>query len=71
MDHQRIGMYIADCRRAKRMTQVQLADEIGITDKAVSKWERGLAMPSYSIIIKLCNILDISASELLQRGEQQ
>ena len=71
MDHQRIGMYIADCRRAKRMTQVQLADELGITDKAVSKWERGLAMPSYSIIIKLCNILDISASELLQRGEQQ
>ena len=71
MAYKEIGNYIAECRKKKKLTQLQLAERLGITDKAVSKWERGLAMPSCSIIIKLCNILDISASELLQRGEQQ
>jgi len=69
MDLSRIGKFIADCRKNKSLTQLQLADRLGITDKAVSKWERGLAMPDSSIMLELCDILGISVNELLS-GEK-
>ena len=65
MDQLKIGKFIAECRRQKQLTQLQLADKLGITDKAISKWERGIAMPDTSIMLELCDILGISVNELL------
>ena len=69
MDQRKIGRFIADRRKAVNLTQMQLAVELGITDKAVSKWERGVAMPDTSIMLALCDILHISVNELLS-GEK-
>ena len=69
MDQLKIGKFIADCRNRKNLTQMQLAEKLGITDKAVSKWERGVAMPDTSIMLELCDILSISVNELLS-GEK-
>ena len=69
MDQIKIGRFIADCRKEKGLTQVQLAEKLNITDKAVSKWERGLTMPDSSIMLELCDILCISVNELLN-GEK-
>ena len=69
MDQVKIGKFIADCRKKSKLTQVQSAEKLGITDKAVSKWERGIAMPDSSIMLELCNILNISVNELLS-GEK-
>ncbi len=69
MDQIKIGKFIADCRKSSNLTQMQLAEKLNITDKAVSKWERGIAMPDSSIMIELCNILSISVNELLS-GEK-
>ena len=69
MDQLKIGKFIADCRKQKNLTQMQLAEKIGITDKAISKWERGIAMPDSSIMLELCDILGISVNELLS-GEK-
>ena len=65
MDQLKIGKFIAECRKQKQLTQLQLADKLGITDKAISKWERGIAMPDTSIMLELCDILCISVNELL------
>ena len=65
MDQIKIGKFIAECRKKKSLTQVSLAEKLGITDRAVSKWERGLAMPDSSIMLELCNILGITVNELL------
>ena len=69
MDQLKIGKFIAKCRKQKQLTQLQLADKLGITDKAISKWERGIAMPDTSIMLELCDILCISVNELLN-GER-
>ena len=69
MNQVRIGKFIADCRKKENLTQMQLAEKLDITDKAVSKWERGIAMPDCSIMLKLCDILKISVNELLN-GER-
>ena len=69
MDQLKIGKFIAECRKQKNLTQMQLAEKLGITDKAISKWERGIAMPDSSIMLELCNILGISVNELLS-GEK-
>ena len=65
MDQKKIGRFIAECRKKAKLTQLQLADRLCITDKAVSKWERGIAMPDTSIMLELCDILSISVNELL------
>ena len=54
MDQMKIGKFIADCRKKKGLTQMQLAEALGITDRAVSKWENGRAMPDSSIMLELC-----------------
>ena len=69
MDQIKIGRFIAACRKRANLTQLQLADRLGITDKAVSKWERGITMPDTSIMLELCDILGISVNELLS-GEK-
>ena len=65
MDQVKIGKFIAECRKKKNLSQLELADMLNITDKAVSKWERGLSKPSSSIMLELCEILGISVNELL------
>lgn len=65
MDQIKIGKFIAECRKKVNLTQMQLAEKLGITDKAVSKWERGIAMPDSSIMLELCDILGINVNELL------
>ena len=69
MNQINIGGFIAECRKKSILTQMQLAEKLGITDKAISKWERGLAMPDTSIMLELCDILCISVNELLS-GEK-
>ena len=69
MDQIKIGRFIAACRKKAGLTQLQLAEKLGITDKAISKWERGIAMPDTSIMLPLCDILCVSVNELLS-GEK-
>ena len=69
MDQLKIGKFIAECRKQKGLTQMQLSEKLGITDKAVSKWERGISMPDASIMLEVCGILGISVNELLS-GEK-
>ena len=65
MDQIKIGKFIAERRKQAGLTQLQLADKLNITDRAVSKWERGKAMPDSSIMLELCFILGISVNDLL------
>lgn len=65
MDQEKIGRFIADCRREKGMTQRQLADLLGISDKTVSKWETGKGLPEAGTLAPLGEALGISVNELL------
>lgn len=65
MDQVKIGKFIAECRKNKKLTQAQLAEKLNITDKAISKWETGKGMPDSSIMLELCDLLGISVNELL------
>lgn len=69
MDMQKIGGFIAEERKAKSFTQKELAAMLNITDKAVSKWERGLSLPDISMLNPLSECLGVSVSELLN-GER-
>lgn len=69
MEQEKIGRFIQDLRKEKNMTQKDLADQLGVTDRAVSKWENGRGMPDVSLMKPLCDILGISVSELLS-GER-
>lgn len=64
MDQKRIGAFIAQCRKEKNLTQMQLAELLDITNQAVSKWENGRGLPDVSLLQPLCNILGISLNEL-------
>ncbi len=65
MDQERIGRFIQELRKEKNLTQKELADRIGVSDKAVSKWENGRGMPDTSLLEPLCNELSVSVNELL------
>jgi len=65
MDNTKIGVFITERRKAKNLTQQELADKLGVTVQAVSKWECGKCLPDVSIMQTLCGILDISINELL------
>ena len=65
MDQIKIGKFIAACRKKEHLTQMQLAEKLDITDRAVSKWETGKAMPDSSIMLQLCGVLKISVNDLL------
>ena len=65
MDLVKIGKYIAEKRKALGMTQKQLAEQLGMSDKSVSKWERGICLPDVSVYLELCKILGITINEFL------
>lgn len=65
MDQVKIGKFIASCRKQANMTQMQLAEALGITDRAVSKWETGKSLPDSSIMLQLCSLLGITVNDLL------
>lgn len=65
MNQTKTGLFIAERRKLKSLTQAQLAEMLGITDRAVSKWETGRSLPDAAIMLELCNILEISVNELL------
>ena len=65
MENIQIGPFIRDVRVEQGMTQQQLADKLGVTDKAVSKWERGVSYPDITILRELADALGVSVSELL------
>ena len=65
MDLIKIGKFISTKRKEKNLTQEELAEKLLITDRAVSKWERGLSLPDADKMLDLCNILDINVNELL------
>lgn len=65
MDQIKIGKFIAECRKKANLTQLQLAEKLGITDRAISKWETGKSLPDSSIMLELCDILNITVNDLL------
>ena len=69
MDQIKIGKFIASCRKEQGMTQAVLAEKLGISDRAISKWETGKSMPDSGIMLELCDFLKISVNELLS-GER-
>lgn len=69
MDQIKIGRFIASCRRHQGMTQAALAEKLGISDRAVSKWETGKSLPDSGIMLELCALLQINVNELLS-GER-
>lgn len=64
-DQIKIGKFIASCRKEQGMTQAVLAEKLGISDRAVSKWETGKSMPDSGIMLELCELLKINVNELL------
>ncbi len=65
MNQMRIGKFISTCRKEKGLTQARLAEQLGITDRAVSKWENGRSIPDAGIMLELTEILGVSVNELL------
>ncbi|MBQ2701206.1 MAG: helix-turn-helix transcriptional regulator [Clostridia bacterium] len=65
MDQIKIGKFIAERRKSQGLTQMQLAEQLNITDRAVSKWETGRAMPDSALMLDLCRILQITVNDLL------
>ena len=65
MNQTAIGSYIAHKRREQNLTQEQLAQQLGVSNKTISKWENGKCMPDYSLIQKLCEALDVTLPELM------
>ena len=66
MDAKKLGQFIAEIRKEKKMTQAELASKLQVTDKAVSKWERGLGLPDINSIEPLADALGISVAEVMQ-----
>lgn len=71
MNQKQIGNFIAQKRKEKNLTQMQLAEILGVSNKTVSKWENGNCMPDYSIIKPLCKELGITVSELMDGEEKE
>lgn len=66
MDQIKIGKFIADCRRKKKLTQEQFAERIGVNNRSISRWENGKCMPDLSLYDSICKELDITINELLE-----
>src|SRR5690625_4438842 len=69
MNQEKIGKFIALCRKEKKMTQSDLAEKLGVTEKSISNWENGRNMPELSLFKPLCQELDISLNDLMS-GER-
>lgn len=71
MDNIKIGCFIAECRKEKKITQQQLAAKLNITNKAVSKWETGNGVPDISLLTELAGLLDVSVDEILKAQKNE
>lgn len=71
MDPKKFGAFVALCRKEKNMTQLELAQELKITDKAVSRWERGKGFPDISLLVPLAEALDITVLELMNSEKRE
>ena len=73
MDNKKFGDFIKELRKEKQLTQKELGEKLNITDKAISKWERGLSFPDIAVLKDLADFFDIDISELLngERGKKQ
>ena len=69
MNQEKIGKFISECRKNKKMTQSELAEKLGVSDKSVSKWETGKCMPDLSLFKPLCSELGITINDLMS-GEE-
>ncbi len=69
MDQEKIGKFIAECRKKRKMTQSELGEKLGVTEKSISNWENGRNMPDLSLFKPLCNELNISLNDLMS-GEK-
>ncbi len=69
MNQENIGKFIAECRKKKNLTQSELAEKLGVTDRSISNWENGKNMPDLSLFKPLCEILELTINELLS-GEK-
>ena len=69
MNNNKIGKFISSLRKEKGLTQQELGNKLYVTDKAVSKWERGLSLPDVTILNELSTILDVTVEEIL-KGER-
>ena len=69
MDQEKIGKFIAECRKNKKLTQSELAEKLGVTDKSIGNWENGRNMPDLSLFKPLCDELGITINELIN-GEK-
>ena len=68
MDQKKIGAFIAKCRKRNKLTQLELAEILGVTDCSVSNWENGVCLPDASLYQSLCDVLKISINELFACG---
>ena len=64
MEQKKIGIFIAKCRKKQKLTQLELAEKLGVTDRSVSNWENGVCLPDASLYRSLCDLLHISINEL-------
>ena len=64
MNQEKIGKFISDCRKKKKLTQSDLAEKLGVSDRTVGNWENGRNMPDLSLFKPLCDELDITINEL-------
>ena len=71
MDQLTIGKFIAKKRKEKNLTQEQLAEKLGVSNKTISKWETGKCMPDYGIVKSLCKELEITIAELMDGEETE
>ena len=69
MNQEKIGKFISKCRKDKKMTQSELAEKLGVTDKSIGNWENGRNMPDLSLFKPLCDVLGITINDLLS-GEK-
>ena len=69
MNQEKIGKFISEKRKDKKLTQSELAEKLGVTDKSISNWENGRNMPDLSLFKPICEILDISINDLLSGKE--
>lgn len=69
MDQEKTGKFIARRRKEAGLTQAALGERLGVTDRAVSKWERGICLPDAALMLPLCQLLGITVNELLT-GEE-
>lgn len=71
MDNEKFGKFVADIRKEKGMTQKELAQILNLSDKAVSKWERGLSFPDISVLEPLAEVMEVSVLELLRGARME